>query len=69
MNLKTVVTDMQAMVIYLCDAERKVYAQKAKCEFLPQRDKSTKLFHSLVMRNAQRNYIASLTKKMELLLL
>ncbi|KAI5667729.1 hypothetical protein M9H77_17582 [Catharanthus roseus] len=42
--------------------ERKFYAQKAKCNFLLQGDKCSKLLHSLVKRNAKRRFISSLTR-------
>ncbi|KAI5653286.1 hypothetical protein M9H77_30473 [Catharanthus roseus] len=62
-NLKAKVRDLQLKTIFLIDAERKFFAQKTKFNFLLQGDKSTKLFHSLVKRNAKRNFIASLTRE------
>ncbi|KAI5653888.1 hypothetical protein M9H77_31075 [Catharanthus roseus] len=62
-NLKAQVTDLQAKATFFIDAERKFLAQKTKGEFLLKGDKSTKLFHSLVKRNAKKNFIAALTNE------
>lgn len=53
----------QGKAAFLIDAKRKFLAQKSKCEFLLQGDKNTRLFHSLIKRNAKRNFIASLMKE------
>lgn len=47
----------------MIDAERKFLTQKYKCDFLLQGDKNTRLFHSLIKRNAKRNFIAALMKE------
>lgn len=62
-ELKREVRNLQAKAVFLIDAERKFLAQKTKCEFLLQGDKSLHLFHSLFKRNAKRNFIASLIKE------
>lgn len=53
---------MQEKAVFLCDAERKFYAQKIKCDYILQGDKSSRLFHSFVKRNAERSFISSLIK-------
>ncbi|KAI5663746.1 hypothetical protein M9H77_23069 [Catharanthus roseus] len=62
-NLKPEVRDLQLKTIFLIDSERKFFARKIKCDFLLQGGKSTRLFHSLVKRNAKRNFVASLTRE------
>ncbi|KAI5657348.1 hypothetical protein M9H77_26141 [Catharanthus roseus] len=59
---RKVIRDLQLKTTRLCEAKRKYYAQKAKCNFLLQGDKCSKLFHSLVKRNAKRKLINSLTR-------
>lgn len=61
-NLKMEFRKFPVRAVFLIDAERKFFAQKTKCEFFLQGDKNTRLFHSLVKRNAKRNYIASLAE-------
>ncbi|KAI5661640.1 hypothetical protein M9H77_20963 [Catharanthus roseus] len=51
-TLKEVVRDLQQKTTRLCEAERKFYAQKAKCNFLLQ-----------VKRNAKRRLVSSLTRE------
>lgn len=47
---------------FLMEAERKFCAQKTKTDFLLKGDKGTKLFHSLIKRNAKKNFIAGVTR-------
>ncbi|KAI5683146.1 hypothetical protein M9H77_04374 [Catharanthus roseus] len=62
-RLKEEVRQIQNKVVFLINVERKFFAQKIKGEFLFQGDKGTRVFHSLVKRNAKRNYIASITRE------
>lgn len=46
----------------VCEAKMSFYYQKAKCEYLKNSDKCTKFFHSMVKRNAKRNFITTVHK-------
>ncbi|KAI5665828.1 hypothetical protein M9H77_15681 [Catharanthus roseus] len=59
-TLRDLVKVQQKKTSFLLEAERKFCAQKTKTEFLLKGDKGTKLFHSLIKRNAKRNYVAML---------
>lgn len=37
--------------------------QKAKCKYFINSDRNTRLFHSIIRRNAKRNYIPAVTKR------
>ncbi|KAI5672720.1 hypothetical protein M9H77_13084 [Catharanthus roseus] len=62
-SLKAKVRQLQNKAVFFIDAERTFFAKKIKREFLLQGDKGTRLFHSLVKRNAIRNFIASITRE------
>ncbi|KAI5674142.1 hypothetical protein M9H77_14506 [Catharanthus roseus] len=62
-GLKEEVRQIQNKAVFLIDAERKFFAQKIKCEFFLQGDKGTRFFHSLVKRNAKKNFITSITRE------
>lgn len=47
----------------LCEAGRSFYYEQAKCVHSKNSDKCTKFFHSLVKRNAKRNYIPAVIKR------
>lgn len=47
----------------ICEAERSFYHQRAKCDYLKKSDKCTKFFHSMVRRNAKRNFIVTCKKE------
>lgn len=53
---------LRKQAVVTCDAERSFYYQQAKCAYLTKSDKCTKFFHSLVKRNAKRNYVAAIMK-------
>lgn len=57
------VKTLQQQASFLSEAERKFCAQKTKIDFLLRGDKGSKLFHSLIKRNAKRNYIVALVKE------
>lgn len=48
--------------IFLAKAEKSFYYQKAKCLYIRDGDRSTKLFHSMCKRNAKRNFVAVLNR-------
>ncbi|KAK4404256.1 hypothetical protein Sango_0794200 [Sesamum angolense] len=54
--------DFRKKTVFLPEAERHFYYQKAKIHFLKQGDQNTKFFHDMVKRNAARNSILAVTK-------
>lgn len=61
-ELQSRVASMRKKAMDLCEVERSFYFQKAKCGYLNNSDKCTKFFHSMVKRNAKRNFIATIRK-------
>lgn len=55
------ITCLRQSAFLLSNAERSFLQQKAKCDYLIHGDKCTKFFHSIVRRNANRNFIAAVT--------
>lgn len=50
---------MRLLVWNLSEAERKFYFQKAKCRYIINSDRNTKLLRATVRRNAKRNHIST----------
>lgn len=55
-------SELRRLVWRLSEAERKFDFQKAKCRYIVDADRNTKLFHSIARRNASRNCIAAITR-------
>ncbi|KAL0378724.1 UNVERIFIED_CONTAM: hypothetical protein Sradi_3177900 [Sesamum radiatum] len=54
--------DLRRKAVFLAEAERHFYYQKAKIHFLKMGDRNTKFFHDIVKRNAAKSVILSITK-------
>ncbi|KAL2246039.1 UNVERIFIED_CONTAM: hypothetical protein Sindi_2872100 [Sesamum indicum] len=54
--------NLRRKVIFLVEAERHFFYQKAKIHFLKEGDRNTKFFHDMVKRNVVRNSIGAVTK-------
>ncbi|KAK4422000.1 hypothetical protein Salat_2150700 [Sesamum alatum] len=54
--------DLRKKAVFLAEAERQFYYQKAKIHFLKMGDRNTKFFHDMVKRNAARSSILAITK-------
>ncbi|KAL0415832.1 UNVERIFIED_CONTAM: hypothetical protein Slati_3415100 [Sesamum latifolium] len=54
--------DLRRKAIFLAEAERQFYYQKAKIHFLKMGDRNTKFFHDMVKQNAARSSILAITK-------
>ncbi|KAL0438833.1 UNVERIFIED_CONTAM: hypothetical protein Slati_2366300 [Sesamum latifolium] len=54
--------DFRKKAVFLVEAQRHFYYQKAKIHFLKQGDRNTKFFHDMVKRNTTRNSILAVTK-------
>lgn len=57
--LKEEALEARKSYLFLAEAERHFYIQRAKCEYLKLSDRNTRFFHDLVKRNATRNTITS----------
>lgn len=62
-GLQSQLRDLRMVAWRLCEAERSFYYHKAKCRYVVDTDRNTKLFHSVVKRNARRNQITSITRQ------
>ncbi|KAK4415266.1 hypothetical protein Salat_2633900 [Sesamum alatum] len=60
--LRDSVGELRKKAIFLAEAERQVYYQKAKIHFLKMGDRNTKFFHDLVKRNSAKRSIMAITK-------
>lgn len=49
--------------LFLCEAERSLLSQKAKCEYTHLVDNSNKFFFGMVKKNARRNHISAVRKE------
>ncbi|KAL0329541.1 UNVERIFIED_CONTAM: hypothetical protein Sradi_4940800 [Sesamum radiatum] len=54
--------DLKKRIVFLTEAERHFYYQKAKIHFLKQDDRNAKVFHDMVKRNMAKNSILTVTK-------
>lgn len=54
------IAQLRSSAWLLSNAERSFLQQKAKCDFLLHSDKCSKFFHSLIKKNAKRNFIAAI---------
>ncbi|KAL0401736.1 UNVERIFIED_CONTAM: hypothetical protein Slati_4203500 [Sesamum latifolium] len=54
--------DLRKKAVFLAEAERHFYYQKAKIHFLKIGDRNTKFFHDMVKRNAAKSSILAITK-------
>ncbi|KAL0449578.1 UNVERIFIED_CONTAM: hypothetical protein Slati_1514200 [Sesamum latifolium] len=54
--------DLRRKAVFLAEAERQFYYQKAKIHFLKSGNRNTKFFHDMVKRNAARSSILTITK-------
>ncbi|KAK4403203.1 hypothetical protein Sango_1061000 [Sesamum angolense] len=61
-TIRDSVRELRKKVVFLAEAERHFYYQKAKLHFLKIGDRNTKFFHDMVKRNAAKNSILAITK-------
>ncbi|XP_011100850.1 uncharacterized protein LOC105178964 [Sesamum indicum] len=54
--------DLRRKVVFLVEAERHFFYQKAQIHHLKEGDRNTKFFHDMVKRNASRNSITAVTR-------
>ncbi|KAL2252275.1 UNVERIFIED_CONTAM: hypothetical protein Sindi_0022200 [Sesamum indicum] len=54
--------DLRRNAVFLAEAKRHFFYQKAKIHFLKERDRNTKFFHDIVKRNVTRNSIGAVTR-------
>jgi len=62
-DLQSKITEMRKRSLFLQEAERLFYRQKAKGVHLLNSDKSTRFFHLMAKRNAKRNFIAAICRE------
>ncbi|KAL2228933.1 UNVERIFIED_CONTAM: hypothetical protein Sindi_1873000 [Sesamum indicum] len=61
-TLRESLGDLRKNAIFLAEAERHFFYQKAKIHYLKDGDRNTKFFHDMVKRNAARNSITAVTR-------
>ncbi|KAL0445945.1 UNVERIFIED_CONTAM: hypothetical protein Slati_1722400 [Sesamum latifolium] len=54
--------DLRKKAIFLAEAERHFFYQKAKIHYMKMGDRNTKFFHDMVKRNAAKSSILAITK-------
>ncbi|XP_011085671.1 uncharacterized protein LOC105167597 [Sesamum indicum] len=54
--------DLRRKAVFLAEAERHFFYQKAKIHFLKERDRNTKFFHDIMKRNVTRNSIGAVPR-------
>ncbi|KAL2248467.1 UNVERIFIED_CONTAM: hypothetical protein Sindi_2699000 [Sesamum indicum] len=60
--LRNSLGDLRKKAIFLAEAERHFFYQKAKIHHLKEGDRNTKFFHDMVKRNVARNSIGAITR-------
>ena len=63
LELQRKVADLRKAAMFLNEAERSFFAQKAKTKFLVNSNKCSKFFHGLVKWNTKRNLISDLCRE------
>ncbi|XP_022883580.1 uncharacterized protein LOC111400396 [Olea europaea var. sylvestris] len=63
-ELQSNVARTRKKALGLCEGEMSFYFQKVKREHFKNSDKCTKFFHSMVKRNAKKNFIATVCEEM-----
>ncbi|KAK6125166.1 hypothetical protein DH2020_041087 [Rehmannia glutinosa] len=63
LEIRSQLLELRKSSLFLSKAEKLFYQQKAKCNYLIQSDKCTRFFHSIVKRNAKKNFIASIVRE------
>ncbi|KAL0304783.1 UNVERIFIED_CONTAM: hypothetical protein Sangu_3066000 [Sesamum angustifolium] len=61
-TIRDSVRELRKKAVFLAEAERHFYYQKAKLHFLKMGDRNTKFFHDMVKRNAAKSSILAITK-------
>ncbi|KAK4397774.1 hypothetical protein Sango_1252900 [Sesamum angolense] len=61
-TIRDSVRELRKKAVFLAEAERHFYYQKAKLHFLKMGDRNTKFFHDMVKRNATKSSILAITK-------
>ncbi|KAL2224581.1 UNVERIFIED_CONTAM: Retrovirus-related Pol polyprotein from type-2 retrotransposable element R2DM [Sesamum indicum] len=61
-RLRESLGDLRRKTVFLAEAERNFFYQKAKIHYLKEGDRNTKFFHDMVKRNAARNSITAVTR-------
>ncbi|KAL0334172.1 UNVERIFIED_CONTAM: hypothetical protein Sangu_1573400 [Sesamum angustifolium] len=61
-TIRDSVGELRKKAVFLAEAERHFYYQKAKLHFLKMGDRNTKFFHDMVKRNAAKSSILAITK-------
>ncbi|KAK4426373.1 hypothetical protein Salat_1405900 [Sesamum alatum] len=61
-TLQDTLRSLRKKAVFLAEAERHFFYQKAKIHFLKMGDRNTKFFHDMVKRNATRNSISAITR-------
>ncbi|KAL0295111.1 UNVERIFIED_CONTAM: hypothetical protein Sradi_6852300 [Sesamum radiatum] len=61
-TIRDSVRELRKKVVFLAEAERHFYYQKAKLHFLKIGDRNTKFFHDMVKTNAAKSSILAITK-------
>ncbi|KAH6773623.1 hypothetical protein C2S51_012027 [Perilla frutescens var. frutescens] len=59
-HLRETTKELRKNALFLVEAERQFYSQKAKCKYFLENDRNTKFFHSTVKRNRKKNNITLL---------
>ncbi|KAK4382375.1 hypothetical protein Sango_2877800 [Sesamum angolense] len=61
-TIRDSVRELKKKAVFLAEAERHFYYQKAKLHFLKMGDRNAKFFHDMVKRNAAKSSILAITK-------
>ncbi|KAL2248481.1 UNVERIFIED_CONTAM: Retrovirus-related Pol polyprotein from type-2 retrotransposable element R2DM [Sesamum indicum] len=61
-RLRESLGDLRRKAVFLAEAERNFFYQKAKIHYLKEGDRNTKFFHDMVKRNAARKSITAVTR-------
>ncbi|KAL2225249.1 UNVERIFIED_CONTAM: Retrovirus-related Pol polyprotein from type-2 retrotransposable element R2DM, partial [Sesamum indicum] len=60
--LRNSLGDLRKRAVFLAEAERQFFYQKAKIHYLKDGDRNTKFFHDMVKRNVTKNSIGAVTR-------